>query len=90
MTVAYIVLGILLVPAYWYGRETMIWFAPYIMVYETYTTLNFFLLFFLYGVACDRMTRHMSKRKGWLIWIAGLVLLMVMFRFVGGYETVIG
>jgi len=86
---AYIAIVCLMIPAYWYGREVMTWFAPYIMVYESYTTLNFFLLFFLYGVACDRYTKGMSKRKGWTIWIVGLVLLMALFKFVGGYETII-
>ena len=90
MLAVYIILGVLLVPAYWFGREAMIWFAPYIMVYEANVTLNFLLLFFFYGIACDRMTKHMSRRKGWFIWLTGLVILMIFFRFVGGYETIAG
>jgi len=90
MLTVYIITGCLIIPAYWYGHSIMTWFAPYIMVYKADATLNFFLLFFLYGVLCDKMTKKMSKRKGWIIWGAGLVILMLFFRFAGGYATIIG
>ena len=90
MTVAYILIGILIIPAYWHGLKTLTWFDSTLTITTSNMTVNFLLLFFLYGVVCDRATRKMSKRKGWTIWIVGLIILLVIFRFVGGYETIIG
>ena len=90
ITISYIFIGLLIVPAYLYGRSIMIWFDSYVMVTKTNMTLNFLLLFFFYGVLCDRLTKKMSKRKGWVIWGIGLVILMLFFRFAGGYETIFG
>ena len=87
---AYVTIGCLMIPAYWYGRDTMLWFDSYVTITKTNMTLNFLLLFFFYGVLCDRLTKKMSKRKGWIIWLIGLVLIMILFRFVGGYATIFG
>lgn len=90
MTTAYILIGILIIPAYWHGLKTLTWFDSILVITTSNMTVNFLLLFFLYGVVCNRWTRKMSKRKGWAIWLTGLVLLLVVFRFVGGYETIVG
>ena len=66
----------------------MLWFASYVSVLETNITMNFVLLFFFWGVVCDRMNKKRSKKAGWIIWGIGMVILMVVFRFVGGYQTI--
>jgi hypothetical protein len=57
---------------------------------KTDITFNFVLLFFFYGILCDRLTKKMSRRKGWIVWAVGMALLMLFFRFVGGYSTNLG
>ena len=90
LLVTYIIMLLLLPFAYWWGRENMLWFAPYITFHTSNITLNFVLFLFLYGIVCDKYTKHMSRRKGWIIWLVGFVVIIIVFRFIGGYETVIG
>jgi uncharacterized membrane protein YGL010W len=53
-------------------------------------TLNFALFLFLYGVTEARLTRKWKPWKSWLLWGVGLMVIMLFFRFVGGYETIFG
>jgi hypothetical protein len=75
---------------YWFVRSVMIDQQTWFVVLKSNITLNFVLLFFLYGVLCDKITKRVSKKKAWMVWGAGLLILLLFFRFVGGYETVFG
>jgi uncharacterized membrane protein len=83
-----LILGIAM--SYYPVRETMILQRSWYVATQTNVTLNFILFFFFYGVICDRMTKKMSRRKGWIIWATGMALLMVFFKIVGGYPTIFG
>jgi len=52
-------------------------------------TLNFILLFFLWGLMSDKLTKRMSKRKGWLVFLAGIFVLILFFQLVGGFEIAV-
>lgn len=74
-----------------------IWCRPLLISQDTQyyanispITLNFALFLFMYGVVTDRATKKMKRWKSWLLWGIGLILILLFFRFVGGYETIFG
>jgi len=88
--VAYIAIVIAVLLSYSSVRETMILQQTWLTLVKSNITLNFVLFLFLYGIFCDRLTKKMSCRKGWIIWGIGLMVLIFFFRFVGGFETILG
>lgn len=89
MTFIYIILGIIVAASYVPAQNIMKAQTAWIWVKSSTVTLNFVILFFLYGVVCDRMTRGMARKKSWAIWAGGLALLILFLRFLG-MSTIFG
>lgn len=53
-------------------------------------TLNIILLYFIWGVLSDKLTKGKSKRYSWTVFFIGIFVLTLIFRFVGGLETILG
>lgn len=91
MPVWYILAIIGAVFSYTPAREQMIIQDAWIYIVQSPITLNFVLIFFMWGLATD----HIAKRKGWdtnsgkawALFAIGLALLILFFKFVGGYPT---
>ena len=45
-------------------------------VFVSKVTLLWLIIFVLWGVAADRFSKKMSKRKGWLLYAAGTACLL--------------
>ena len=86
--IIYIVLGVGVVVSYFPAREVMKLQTAWMWVVKSDVTLNFVVLFFLYGLGCDKLTRQMSRKKRWWVWAVGLVLLIIAFATVGGMPTI--
>ncbi len=52
--------------------------------------VNGLLLYFVASVAVDRATKKLPKWVGWAILMLVLGGLTMLFRYVGGYRTVLG
>lgn len=61
-----------------------------VTVIKSPITVNFVLLLFLWGLVADKVTKRVSRRKGWLLWLVGFVAIILVYRFIGGYETLFG
>lgn len=88
--VTYLILGLAIVFSYSPIREIMINQEGSFMAIMSGLTLNIILLYFIWGVASDKLTKGKSKRFGWTVFFIGLFVLTLTFRFVGGLETIFG
>lgn len=87
MPVWYVLVGIGAIFSYAPARANMLHQDAWIIAVQSNITVNFILLFFMWGLLSDRLTKHMPKKKGWLVWGIGLILMVLFFKFVGGFET---
>jgi len=85
----YALVAVLIGICYFPAREIMIRQTAWIEVMKSNVTLNFVLFFLLFGVVCDKLTKGMPKRKAWLIWGIGLLVLIILFRS-AGMDTIFG
>jgi len=88
--VSYIAIVVGAILSYMPAREVMIAQDAWVIVIRSGVTLNFILLLFLWGVLADRWTKKMPKKKGWFIWGIGFILIIVVYKVVGGYDTIFG
>jgi len=79
-----------------------IWYIPsinimrnqdaWLYVIKSDITINFLLLFYLWGhfsdVYCKKKGWTLKDKRGWLVWGAGLILLILFFNIVGGYTAI--
>lgn len=86
--VSYFIIAVLATILYLPAREHMIVQDAWIWIIKSNVTFNFILFFFLWGIISDKYTKHMKKWQGWLIFSVGLVAIVLMFHFWGGYETI--
>ncbi len=85
--ISYPVLFLLMIPAYIYGRSILISQDTTYTVFNSMLTVNIVIVFFIIGTAIDKYTKNMPKWKGWGIWAVGTLLMILMFKYVGGLET---
>lgn len=86
----YVLLGIATIIAYPIARALMIEDIAWYYKIISNITVNFVLLLFLYGVTVDKMTKHMSRKKGWIIWGIGFIVLILFFKYVAQWPTIFG
>jgi len=86
----YALIGITALLCYLPARKLMIVQDAWIWIIKSNSTLNFFIFLFMWGVVTDHYTKGMPRRKGWLIWGIGFVVIALLFRFVGGMITIFG
>lgn len=87
--IIYILLIVGIALSYIPAKSVMILQTAWIWIMSSTVTLNFVILFFLYGLVCDKYTKNMSKRKAWIIWIVGMLVLVVLLRILG-MSTIFG
>ena len=88
VTYPVIVIGAIL--SYQTAKTLMIMQEPLVVIVRSSVTLNFLLFLFLWGVASDRATRGMPRKKGWLLWGIGFAAILLVWRFIGGHGTLLG
>ncbi|MDG6912645.1 MAG: hypothetical protein JRN35_06130 [Nitrososphaerota archaeon] len=76
--------------AYPFVRGIMIDQRVWFRAIQSNVTLNFILFLFFYGVLSEKMTKRMKRWQSWLVWGVGMVLIVLFFRFIGGWKTVLG
>lgn len=76
--------------SYMSARDIMLAGNTWLYVVESNITLNFVIFLFIGGLLCDHFTKGKSKRYQWTVTIIVMVIVFMFFRFVAGYETVIG
>ena len=84
----YTVAGAAAILFYVPAREHMIVQDAWVWIIKSNVTFNFILFFFLWGMLSDKMTKKLAKWKGWLVWGIGLIIIVLAFHFLGGYETI--
>lgn len=88
--ILYVLVAIVAGLFYLSAREIMKVQTAWVWVVRSDITLNFVVLFFLYGLLCDRYTKGQSKKKSWVIWGGGLAILVLAFKFLGDMPTIFG
>ncbi len=83
----YIAVGLLIIPAYTFGWQILTDQATCYVAILSKMTVNLIILFFLVGMWTDKYTKGMPRWKGWLIWAAVTITLILFFKYVGGMET---
>lgn len=89
---AYATIGLLAIFLYLPAREHMIVQDAWIWIIKSNITFNFILLFFIWGFTSDRIAKSRGWKingiKSWTLFAVGLVALILIFKFVGGYKTI--
>ena len=83
----YITVGLLIIPAYIIGWQILTDQATCYVAILSKMTVNLVILFFLVGMWTDKYTKCMPRLKGWLIWAAVTITLILFFKYIGGMET---
>jgi len=83
----YFAIGLLVIPAYLFGWQIVTDQATCYVAILSKMTVNLVILFFLVGMWTDRYTKNMPRLKGWLIWAAVTITLILFFKYIGGMET---
>jgi len=83
----YVIVGLLVIPAYIFGWQILTNQATCYVAILSKMTVNLVILFFLVGMWTGRYTKDMPRLKGWLIWAAVTIILILFFKYVGGMET---
>ena len=84
----YVTIAVGMVLSYQFVRAALIIQDAWILVIRSSVTLNFVLLLFLWGVTVDKWTKNMPKQKGWLLWGIGFAVIIIAYKFIGGYRTI--
>lgn len=89
--VLYVAVAALVVLAYEPAKQYMISQDPWAWIIQSNITLNFVLIFFIWGVLTDRISVERgwgtNSKKSWGLFFIGLLALIAMFKFLGGYPT---
>ena len=87
--IRYALLAFAMIPSYFVGREIMIDQSTSYLAVISKFTVNFFLFLYLVGFWIDYLVKEKgySQRKGWVIWAAVMVIIVVFFKYVGGMDT---
>lgn len=88
LQIVYAVVAILAVAAYAFAWELMVINRPWYYIIESNITLNFVLLFFLWGVISDILTKGKKKKVQWVVFGVGLIALVLFFKVVGKFPTI--
>ena len=83
----YALIAILFIVSYITIHSMIIDQSCYFTMTISNITLNLLLLFFMWGIISDRLFKRLPRKVGWLLWGAGTMLLILFFKFVGGYDT---
>jgi hypothetical protein len=87
----YIIAGVATGIAYLPARAHMIAQNAWLWVIQSNVTLNFVLIFFIWGMLTDRISKDRgwktSSLKSWMLFFIGIAVLITIFSVIGGYET---
>jgi len=60
-------------------------------IVKSNVTLNFILIFFIWGLLTDKISKDRgwstSGKKSWGLFLVGIVFLIFVFKYLGGYPT---
>lgn len=85
------VLTALMIPSYIWMRQTLISQATSYRAIISDFNINMVILLGLWGWWAEKLEKRKkwSKRKGWIVWGVGMVVLMTVLRL-GGSATIFG
>ena len=72
------------------ARANMITQNTWLYIIESNITLNFVLFLFMWGVVSDRITKGKPRKVQWIVFGVGMIAIILFFRFVGDFPTIIG
>lgn len=88
----YVLIAVFMVLSYAPAKEVIIRQSAWEKVVMSNITVNFVLLFFLWGMLADRISKSLKWNtrswKSWFLFSAGLIAMMLLFRFAGGMLTI--
>jgi len=92
LQIAFATLALLTIPAYIYARTKMTMILGYLYIIESNITLNFVLLLAMCGYFTDQYckSKNITGRKAWLIFLIQFTVVILFFRFIGGFKTILG
>ena len=83
----YIILTLLIIPAYYIGWQVLTDPATTFTVWQSKFTVNILIIFYIVGRGVDKYTKGMPRWKGWSIWLVVTLTMILFFKYVGGLET---
>lgn len=87
----YAVAGAVAIISYVPARAFMLAQDAWAYIIESNITLNFVLIFFIWGLLTDRISKDKgwdtNSRKSWGLFFVGLVGLILFFNLIGGYTA---
>ena len=87
----YIAVGLGIGFSYIPARTHMISQWAWTWIVKSNVTLNFILIFFIWGLLCDKISKERgwstSGSKSWLLFLVGIIALIFIFKVLGGYPT---
>lgn len=86
----YLLIALAIVPSYIFCRQQMVNESIDFTAFRSPVTFNLILLYGIWGYESHRRTKSKSKSTQWLVFLTGVVMLTLFFRFVGGIQTVFG
>jgi hypothetical protein len=89
--VIYIAVGLGIGFCYLPAREHMASQTAWAWIIKSNITFNFILIFFIWGLLCDKISKEKgwktNGKRSWIMFFIGIVLLVFVFRFLGGMPT---
>lgn len=90
----YIIISAIMIFAWATAKSWLVVQDAWLWVYKSNITLNFVLVFFIWGqvsdmIACKRGWK-VGGRNNWIFFFVGLLALIFIFKYIGGYETIWG
>ena len=87
----YVAVGLGVAFSYIPARTHMISQWAWTWIIKSNITINFILIFFIWGMLSDRISKDKgwstTGRKSWLLFFVGIAVLIFVFRALGGYPT---
>lgn len=87
MRAYYIAIGLAIIPAYLFGWQLLTNQQTWYLAIKNQLTVNFILFLGFYGYYIEKFVKGMPKWKGWLIWAIAVAVMIMFFKYVGGYQT---
>jgi uncharacterized BrkB/YihY/UPF0761 family membrane protein len=76
-----------MLPAYCYGWMVLTDPSTSFQVIRSQVTVVFLAFLVMFALWLSRITKPMPKWKGWLVWALAMAVFILVFKYLGGFQT---